>query len=71
VTIYYVSQERRAAAVEVNGRFAAVVDFPPTDGWDEVGSTTITLTLRAGPNEIRFGNRWDWAPDFDRLVLPG
>lgn len=70
VTIHYVSQERRAAAVEVNGSFAAVVDFPPTGGWDKVGSTTITLTLRVGPNEIQFGNRWDWAPDFDRLVLP-
>ncbi|MGN9914366.1 hypothetical protein ACTMTJ_43230 [Phytohabitans sp. LJ34] len=71
VTIYYVSRERRAAAVEVNGAFATVVDFPPTGGWDTVGSTTITLTLRAGPNEIQFGNRWSWAPDFDRLVTGG
>jgi hypothetical protein len=70
VTIYYASQERRAAAVEVNGAFAALVDFPSTGGWDEVGSTTVTLTLRAGANTIQFGNRYAWAPDFDRLLLP-
>ena len=70
VTIYYVSQERRSAAVEVNDRFATIVDFPPTGGWEKVGSTTITLTLRAGPNDIRFSNRYTWAPDFDRLVVP-
>ncbi len=26
---------------------------------------------RAGPNTIQFGNRYAWAPGFDRLVLPG
>jgi hypothetical protein len=69
VTIYYASQERRAAAVEVNGRFATVVDFPPTGGWDVVGSHTVMLTLAAGANTIQFGNRYAWAPDFDRLVV--
>ncbi|BCB87984.1 CBM35 domain-containing protein [Phytohabitans suffuscus] len=71
VTIYYVTGERRTATVEVNGRFAQIVDFPSSGGWDKVGSVKVTLTLRAGANAIEFGNRWGWAPDFDRLVLPG
>jgi len=71
VTIHYVTQERRAAVVEVNGRRSTVVDFPSTGGWDKVGSTTITLTLRPGENTIEFSNRYAWAPDFDRIVLPG
>jgi hypothetical protein len=71
VTIYYASQERRAAAIEVNGRFAGVLDFLPTGGWDTVGSMTVTLTMGAGANTIEFGNRYDWAPDFDRIVLSG
>lgn len=71
VTVHYVSQERRAAAIEVNGSFATLVDFAPTGGWDKVGSVKVTLTLRAGANTVEFGNRYSWAPDFDRLVLPG
>lgn len=69
VTIHYVSGERRAAAMEVNDRFSGLVEFPPTGGWDTVGSVTVTVTLRAGTNTVTFGNRYAWAPDFDRLVL--
>ncbi|MDQ7906612.1 CBM35 domain-containing protein [Phytohabitans sp. ZYX-F-186] len=69
VTVHYVTGERRTAAIEVNGRFAAMVDFPATGGWDRVGSVRVTLALRAGANTIEFSNRWAWAPDFDRLVL--
>ncbi|MFC0530999.1 hypothetical protein [Phytohabitans kaempferiae] len=69
VTVHYLTEERRAAAVEANGRFAQIVDFPSTGGWDRVGTITVTLTLRAGENTIEFGNRYSWAPDFDRLVV--
>lgn len=69
VTIHYVTQERRAAAIEVNGRFATLVDFRSTGGWDKVGAVTLTLTLRSGANAIEFGNRYAWAPDFDRIVV--
>lgn len=71
LTVYYVSNEHRAAAIAVNDRFAGLVEFPPTGGWHTVGSVKVTLTLRAGANEVEFGNRYSWAPDFDRIVLPG
>ncbi|WP_173042077.1 CBM35 domain-containing protein [Phytohabitans flavus] len=71
VTVHYVTSDRRTAAVEVNGGFAQFLEFPATGSWDRIGSVKVTLTLRAGANTIEFGNRRNWAPDFDRLTLTG
>jgi DUF1680 family protein len=69
VTVYYASGESRSATISVNGGAATTVSTPSTGGWDTVGSVSVTLTLAAGANTIRFGNPTGWAPDFDRIVV--
>jgi uncharacterized protein len=69
VTVYYASGENRSTTISVNGGTGISVSTPSTGGWDTVGSVTVSLTLRAGANTVRFGNPTGWAPDFDRLVV--
>ncbi len=45
------------------------MNTPSTGGFDTIGSVTVTVTLAAGANTIRFGNTSGWAPDFDRIVV--
>lgn len=71
VTFHHVSSRDRQAAVVVNGRLT-VVSFPASGGdWATVGSVSLRLTLRAGTNAIEFRNRWDRAPDLDRIRVTG
>jgi alpha-galactosidase len=72
ITIYYVSGEARSASMSINGGTGASISFPASgSGWTTVGSLTITVTLNAGNNTIRFSNSTAYAPDFDRIVVPG
>jgi hypothetical protein len=69
LTVYYTSAESRSATVSVDGGAATTVNTPSTGGWDTVGSVTVTVTLTAGTNTIRFGNPTAWASDLDRIVV--
>lgn len=69
VTVYYASGEDRSTSISVNGGSAFSVRTPSTGGWNTIGSFTVSLSLNAGANTIRFGNATGWAPDFDRIVV--
>ncbi len=69
VTVYYASGANRSMTIGVNGGTATTVSTPSTGGWNTIGSITVTLTLAAGTNTVRFGNPTGWAPDFDRIVV--
>jgi hypothetical protein len=57
--------------VSVNGGTPQLVTFPPTGGFIDPGSTTVTLPLAAGSNSITFSNPGGYAPDFDRIDVIG
>jgi GH43 family beta-xylosidase/uncharacterized protein YjdB len=48
--------EEKKAAVLVNGRYIAPLEFPKTGNWDTWGTTSIDLTLNAGTSTITFVN---------------
>jgi len=75
ITIYYLNGDsgNRTAQMSVNGGAATNVSFPSTGSWPNpnVGSVNVTVNLNAGNNTIRFSNPSAWAPDFDRITVPG
>ena len=68
VTIGYASGERRSAQLSVNGGAEQTIDFPSTGGYGRPGALSVTVTLNAGANTLRFSNRSGWAPDFKRSL---
>jgi hypothetical protein len=72
VTIYYTNGgASRTAFLSVNGGAGTSNSYPATGGWSTVGSITISVTLNAGSNTLKFynPNSSSWAPDFDRIVV--
>jgi hypothetical protein len=71
IRIYYPNADSnyRNASISVNGGSAVTVKFPPTD--NVVRSIGITVNLNAGNNTIRFSNSSAYAPDIDRITVPG
>lgn len=64
------SDTGRQATVSVNGGAPTTVHFGPTGDFNTVGTLTVPLTLRAGANTVEFANPTDYAPDFDRILVP-
>ncbi|GEM_PF-1291116 len=75
ITIYYLNGDsgNRTAQMSVNGGAATNVSFPSTGSWPNpnVGSVNVTVNLNAGNNTLKFSNPSAWAPDFDRITVPG
>jgi Alpha galactosidase A/Alpha galactosidase C-terminal beta sandwich domain/Carbohydrate binding module (family 35) len=60
----------RSATISVNGSAAATVGFTPTGSFQNPGSATVSLPLKAGDNTVEFGNSSAWAPDFSAITVP-
>ncbi|WP_433728074.1 MGH1-like glycoside hydrolase domain-containing protein [Actinoplanes sp. CA-051413] len=69
ITVYYASADDRSTQVSVNGGGPVSLATPSTGGFDTVGAVSLTVTLAAGTNTIRFSNTTGWSPDFDRIVV--
>jgi hypothetical protein len=57
-------------AVSVDGSAASTLTFTPTDSFQNPGSVTVSLPLKAGDNTVEFGNSSAWAPDFEAITVP-
>jgi alpha-galactosidase len=60
----------RSATITVNGAAAATLAFTPTGSFQNPGSVTVSLPLKAGDNTIEFGNASAYAPDFGAITVP-
>jgi hypothetical protein len=69
ITVYYASADDRSTQVSVNGGALVSLATPSTGDFDTVGAVSLTVTLAAGTNTIRFSNTTGWSPDFDRIVV--
>jgi hypothetical protein len=69
MTIYYLVSGTRDFFVSVNGG-AGVQKTLSGTSFDTPVSTTMSVTLNAGSNTIKFYNNSAFAPDLDRIVIP-
>jgi alpha-galactosidase len=68
LTIQYLLNGTRSFFVSVNGEAAREVSLAGTS-WATPATTTITVTLNAGANSVRFFNNTAYAPDLDRITV--
>jgi hypothetical protein len=61
----------RTFYISVNGGAPVTITLPLTPSWDTPGTGTINLSLRSGPNSIKFYNPALAAPDLDRISIRG
>ena len=75
ITIYYLNGDTaaRTASMSVNGGAGTNVSFPQNGAWPNpnLASISVAVSLNAGNNTLKFSNASAWAPDFDRIVVPG
>ncbi len=72
VTIYYIDGDTgRSAQMSVNGGTLTTITFHGTNdaNWNVVQSLTVSVSLNAGNNTIKFSNASASAPDFDRITV--
>ncbi|GAA2516906.1 hypothetical protein [Pilimelia columellifera] len=70
VTIFYVSQESRRAAISINGADIGQVQLPAfATNPVIVRSVSLPMTMRSGDNTINIGNPVDRAPAVDRVLV--
>ncbi len=70
LTVAYVNGDAtRTATMSVDGGPPVSLNFPPTGGWNSVGTLVVTVALHAGGNTIAFANAKAFAPDFDRVTI--
>jgi hypothetical protein len=68
VVIFYVLEGSRSFFISVND--GPGIEVPLTgDSWATPSKATITVTLKAGSNKIKFYNDKTYAPDLDRIVV--
>ena len=60
----------RSATISVNGSAVQTLAFTPTGSFQNPGSVTVSLPLRAGANTIEFSNSSAYAPDFEAITVP-
>jgi alpha-galactosidase len=68
LTVYYTLSGSRSFSVSVNGRPDIVLNLTGSD-WSTAVATTLTVTLNAGANTIKFHNDSAFAPDLDRITV--
>lgn len=68
MTVYYLLSGSRSFYVSVNGGAGTQLSLSGTS-WSTPVSTTMTISLNAGNNTIRFYNDGAYAPDLDRIVI--
>ncbi|HEY2577703.1 MAG TPA: CBM35 domain-containing protein [Streptosporangiaceae bacterium] len=60
----------RSATITVNGTVAQTLTFTPTGSFQNPGSVTVSLPLKAGANTVGFSDSSGFAPDFDAIAVP-
>lgn len=60
----------RSTTVTVNGVAADTFTAAPTGSFQNPGSVTLSLPLKAGSNTIEFSDSSAYAPDFDAITVP-
>jgi alpha-galactosidase len=68
LTIYYIVSGTRPLFVSVNGGAGTQLNLSGTD-WTTPHSTTMTVSLNAGNNTIKFYNDTAYGPDLDRITI--
>jgi hypothetical protein len=69
LTIYYVVSGTRSFSISVNGGAAIPFTVSGTT-WNAPGTpVSVTISLNAGNNSIRFFNNSAFAPDMDRITI--
>lgn len=66
MTIHYSNGKERQLEVDVNG-IVTKIDSLGED--DKQNQLSIPVELKAGYNNIRMGNSFNWAPDIDCFTL--
>jgi hypothetical protein len=70
LTVSYVNGgATRTATVSVDGGTPISLSFPPTGGWNSVGTLVVTVSMHAGGNTVAFANATAFAPDFDKVTV--
>ncbi|QHW32980.1 carbohydrate-binding protein [Paenibacillus rhizovicinus] len=73
LTIAYLNGDTsaRSALLSVNGGTAVTLSFPPTGSFSTVGTITVSVSLNAGSNTLKFYTNAAgvWAPDFDKISV--
>ena len=69
VSIAYASGQARNASLSVNGGTAVSLSFASTGSYTTVGHKSVTVTLKAGSNTLKFFNSSGWAPDLDKITV--
>jgi len=69
LAVTYTGDRSRTAQISVNGAVPTAVVFPSTRGTSRPGTLRVTVTLRAGDNNLSFGNPVGAAPDVDKVVI--
>ena len=60
----------RNMSLNVNGKSAGTVSFPPTSGWTTYSEAQIDVTLKAGVNTLKFASMTsDGGPNFDMFTF--
>ncbi|UXY32197.1 alpha-galactosidase D [Streptomyces sp. HUAS TT20] len=69
ITVSYTAGDStRSARISVNGGTPSNIRFSGTGGWNTPGVKTITVTLTAGNNALKFDSGPDgYTPDLDRI----
>ncbi|MGC1379101.1 MAG: CBM35 domain-containing protein, partial [Anaerolineales bacterium] len=68
MTIYFLVSGTRPMFVSVNGGTGTQLNLSGSS-WTAPVSTTMTVTLNAGNNTIKFYNDTAYAPDLDRITI--
>src|SRR5437867_8934077 len=69
LTITYASGTARNATLSVNGGAGQSIAFSSTGSFNTPGTKTVTVTLKAGSNTLKFSNAKAFAPDFDKVTV--
>lgn len=67
MTIRYCCPKERKLEILINGK-KYVLDGLKS-GADEIAEASVKVSLEKGYNNVRFGNRYGWAPDIDAFHL--
>jgi hypothetical protein len=70
MTVYYTLSGSRSFYVSVNGGGGVQLSLSGSN-WNTPVSATMNVSLNAGNNTIRFYNNSAYAPDLDRIAIPG
>jgi hypothetical protein len=69
LTIAYETKPQRTLYVSVNGAKTQKLTLSGTGGWKQPGWTSLSVDLKAGPNQITFSNPLGLAPDLDQITV--